>query len=223
MPIFHGNTIGQGVVLNTPSADGTAGQVITTDGSGNLSFVSTYADTVADMLALTPTDGDMCQTLGYTTLGDKGANLYRFKNTTGLTIDGGITMPGYGGVLGFDASHVFDGTAGTGFWLAVETEKPSPHQFGCISDGATDDLDPLQRFVNYVIVNEKSVKFTGKFAISDTLYIKHPTSATTAVNFFELEMPLGLNANAFMSPNMIGYIGSAEGTDSPHWSVQSNR
>ena len=38
MPIFHGNTIGQGVVLNTPSADGTAGQVITTDGSGNLSF-----------------------------------------------------------------------------------------------------------------------------------------------------------------------------------------
>ena len=38
MPIFHGNTIGQGVVLNTPSADGTAGQLITTDGSGNLSF-----------------------------------------------------------------------------------------------------------------------------------------------------------------------------------------
>ena len=35
-------------------------------------------DTVADMLALTPTDGDYCQTLGYTTLGDEGANLATF-------------------------------------------------------------------------------------------------------------------------------------------------
>lgn len=40
MPSFHGNTIGRGVVLLTPTADGSADQIIKTDGSGNLSFVA---------------------------------------------------------------------------------------------------------------------------------------------------------------------------------------
>lgn len=38
MPIYHGSTIGRGVVLKTPSSDGDEGQPLTTDGSGNLVF-----------------------------------------------------------------------------------------------------------------------------------------------------------------------------------------
>ena len=38
MPQYHANTIGLGVTLLTPSADGISGQALTTDGSGGLSF-----------------------------------------------------------------------------------------------------------------------------------------------------------------------------------------
>ena len=38
MPSYHGATIGSGTVLTTPTADGANGQVIQTDGSGQLSF-----------------------------------------------------------------------------------------------------------------------------------------------------------------------------------------
>ena len=40
MPSFHAITIGNGVVLNTPSADGSAGQFLQTDGSGGLDWGS---------------------------------------------------------------------------------------------------------------------------------------------------------------------------------------
>lgn len=40
MPFFHGSTIGQGVALDTPSADGSAQQFLQTDGSGNLVFAT---------------------------------------------------------------------------------------------------------------------------------------------------------------------------------------
>lgn len=38
MPVFHATTIGKGVVLNTPTADGGAGAIPFTDGAGQIAF-----------------------------------------------------------------------------------------------------------------------------------------------------------------------------------------
>ena len=40
MPVYHGATIGKGVVIDTPIADGSPGQVMETDGAGALSFTT---------------------------------------------------------------------------------------------------------------------------------------------------------------------------------------
>jgi hypothetical protein len=48
MPAFHGNTIGVGLVLLTPTADGQPDEVMTTDGAGNLALAKVKTAGLAD-------------------------------------------------------------------------------------------------------------------------------------------------------------------------------
>lgn len=99
---------------------------------------------VAGMFLLKVNDNQLVQTLGYTTEGI-GANLYRYDASSTATIDGGFVQPGIGGTLSFSGS-TFNGTSGTGRFIAVDQSKIIPSRFGVV--GAADDTNTLLRCVN---------------------------------------------------------------------------
>ena len=74
------------------------------------------------------------ETNGHTQAG-LGASLYRYDESSTEAIDGGFVLPGAGGSLSFDASEVFDGTAGVGRWIMVDQSRAHVESFGAIGNG----------------------------------------------------------------------------------------
>ena len=95
-----------------------------------------YATITAMLAATAPTDGTVIQTYGYTTAG-LGGNEYYYSSGSAATINGVTVLPGVAGTMSLDATGVFDGTAGTGRYLAV-TPKYDPVLAGADNTGSTD-------------------------------------------------------------------------------------
>jgi hypothetical protein len=84
MPQFVAPFIGRGVVLKTPTADGSSGQVIQTDGAGTLSFASA-AGGIPDLDIRTISTSDTV------VVGDKG-KLLDVTDAATLTLDDSATL-----------------------------------------------------------------------------------------------------------------------------------
>lgn len=87
-------------------------------------------------------DNQIVQTMGYSTEG-VGANLYRYDAGSSATIDGGFVLPGVGGALSFSGT-TFNGTAGTGRFIAIDQTQADVTKFGALGDGITDDSSKIQ-------------------------------------------------------------------------------
>lgn len=126
-------------VLNGP---GGTGRYLRLSGSTSNADIPSVA-TVSDLFALTAIDGRLYRTLGYSTAGT-GANAYRYSSSSTATIDGGFVLPGVGGTLSFSGT-TFNGTAGTGRFIAVDQSVADVAKFGALGDGVTDDGPALRR------------------------------------------------------------------------------
>lgn len=82
-------------------------------------------------------DNQLVQTQGYSIEG-LGANIYRYDAGSSATIDGGFTLPGLNGVLSFSGT-TFNGTVGTGRFIAVDQSVADVTKFGAVGDSSTDD------------------------------------------------------------------------------------
>lgn len=92
--------------------------------------------------------------LGYTVAGDGGGQSLRYDANSTATIDGGFVFPGPGGVLSFSGT-TFNGTAGTGRFIAVDRSVAYADRFGVKADWVypftgTDNAPILQRCINAV-------------------------------------------------------------------------
>jgi hypothetical protein len=132
-------------------------------------------------------DNQLFQTLGYTTEGI-GANLYWYDSGSAATIDGGFTLPGIGGALSFSGT-TFNGTAGTGRFIAVEQSIADVTKFGAVHDGTTNDWGSIQRAINTA----------GGLASRPTVHMpggKYKTTSTLTVTQNSVSI-VGLSAPSF--------------------------
>ncbi len=131
----------------------------------SISYKATPVLNVSKLFSIKAKHDDVFQTLGYTTKG-VGSNLYRYDATSSATPDGGFTLPGIGGTLSFSGT-TFNGTAGTGRFIAVDHTVADVTKFGALGDGVTDAWGSIQRCVNTAFANETGVMLpAGSFAIS---------------------------------------------------------
>lgn len=86
-------------------------------------------DTTAALASAPQYQGRLWQTRGYTTVGDGGANLYRYDVDSTATVDGGWVLNGPGGV---------------GRYLAVDTSVANVKQFGAVGNGVANDTSAIQ-------------------------------------------------------------------------------
>lgn len=131
-------------VINGP---GGVGRYLRLAGGSGAAALADVANKVADvtaLLATSPSDNQLYQTLGYTTEG-VGSNLYRYDAASSATIDGGFVLPGPGGTLSFSGT-TFNGNAGTGGrFIAVDQTVADVTKFGALGDGSTDDTNAILR------------------------------------------------------------------------------
>lgn len=151
-------------VINGP---GGVGRYLRLAGGSGAAALADVANKVADvtaLLATSPTDNQLYQTLGYTTEG-VGANLYRYDAASTATIDGGFVLPGPGGTLSFSGT-TFNGNAGTGGrFIAVDQTAADTSQFGAIYDGSTDSTNAILRAVTF----SQLTWITGQAKVTDTV------------------------------------------------------
>lgn len=125
-------------VINGP---GGVGRYLRLAGGSGAAALVDVANKVADvtaLLATSPSDNQLYQTLGYSTEG-VGANLYRYDSASTATIDGVFTFPGPGGTLSFSGT-TFNGDAGDGGrFVAVDQTVADVTKAGAVGDGTTDD------------------------------------------------------------------------------------
>lgn len=88
---------------------------------------------VAALASITPANGSTVVTQGYYTVGDGGANVYKYDSGSAATIDGGF---------------VIDGPGSVGRFLAVDQTVANVKQFGAAGDGVTDDTSSIQAALN---------------------------------------------------------------------------
>lgn len=116
-------------VINGP---GGVGRYLRLAGGSGAAALVDVANKVADvtaLLATSPSDNQLYQTLGYSTEG-VGANLYRYDSASEATIDGGFVLPGPGGTLSFSGT-TFDGDVGDGGrFIAVDQTVADVTKFG---------------------------------------------------------------------------------------------
>ena len=91
-------------------------------------------------------DNQLVQTQGYSSEGI-GSNLYRYDAGSSATIDGGFILPGLSGTLSF-SGITFNGSVGTGRFIAVDQTIANVMVFGAIGDGVASDEYAIQRAMN---------------------------------------------------------------------------
>lgn len=162
-------------------------------------------------------DGALAHTKGYTSAGGVGENRYRYDAGSSATIDGGFVLPGVGGTLSFSGA-TFNGTAGTGRWIAVERETVKVEQFGAVCDGSTDDSSAMQRAANtgkYLILPKKTIKATWSInPSSSSLRIVGNGTRLTAANANEFALTVtGSYPGGVCSIEGIDFYGANPGKD----------
>src|SRR6056297_3362751 len=90
-----------------------------------------FAANVAALSSLSVRDGDLITLAGYYSAGDGGGQILQYDSDSSVTPDGGFVFPGIGGVLSFTGT-TFDGTNGTGRFVAVDQGAANLRQFGCV-------------------------------------------------------------------------------------------
>lgn len=128
--------------------------------------------TVNDLFSLKGIrDNQLVQTQGYSTEG-VGANLYRYDASGAATVNGGFVLPGLNGTLSFSGT-TFNGTSGTGQFVAVDQSVADVTKFGGIGDGVTDDANSIQRAVSSITFAGGEVFFPiGKYVVSSTITVE---------------------------------------------------
>ena len=121
--------------------------------------------TVSDLFSLKSIkDNQLVQTQGYSTEG-VGTNLYRYDGAGAATIDGGFVLPGVGGTLSFSGT-TFNGTEGTGRFVAIDQTVADVTKFGALGDGVADDSSPYLRVLQSATDNDVAAVFIGDFKLS---------------------------------------------------------
>ncbi len=104
-----------------------------------------HALTVAALKTLTPADGEIIETSGYTTAGDGGRATYRYDaSSTATADDGSVIAP----------------DSGTGRFL-LQDAVPNLRQFGAAGDGTTDDTSAIDAASAWLAVGgDRALKLT---------------------------------------------------------------
>ncbi|MEM1276565.1 MAG: hypothetical protein AAGH74_08565 [Pseudomonadota bacterium] len=145
-----------GIDAVIPGATATNAGVLSAADKSRLDALSGQLDlpdfaTFAEAQASTPT-GDFLRTAGYASAGDGGGALYARV----------ASDPGHDGVL-----QVADGS-----FFELSVQRVTPHMFGAVGDGATDDFVPLQKFFDYMSTRPEIIgDFMGSWAVSSTINI----------------------------------------------------
>ena len=144
-------------MITKPTNGGTHGNVRT----AVVSLIDRTTTNITSLLALTgiPT-GEVVHLLGYTSAGDGGGQTLYYSSGSSATINGGTVFPGIGGTLSFDSSGVFNGTAGTGRYLAANTDTFYAKLWGCLGDGSDDSVN-LLRIMNAAVANRVWIDLQG--------------------------------------------------------------
>ena len=104
-----------------------------------------------------PADGQLVQTLGYNTQGDTGDNIYEYVASHSGTPNGGTILPGLGGTMSLDSAGLFDGTEGTGRYIAASA--PRVTQWGDSLLAAAAALETLE--INKVLSINSTAEISG--------------------------------------------------------------
>lgn len=129
----------------------------------SISYTPTPVLNVSKLFSINARQDEVFQTLGYSTKG-VGGNLYRYDSGSAATIDGGFVLPGVGGLLSF-SGITFDGTAGTGRFLAVDQSVANVQQFGGTNDAIKRALQKS------TVLFPSGVYTVGSLNISNGTYI----------------------------------------------------
>lgn len=162
-------------------------------------------------------DNQLVQTQGYITEG-VGANLYRYDSGSSATIDGGFTLPGIGGTLSFSGT-TFNGTAGTGRFVAVDQTVADLKKFGALGDNV-DDTNAVARWFyalnickvlyapvgTYKCTSAMQVPSVNEYSISGagnrTIFIYTPTDGSA---FLDLNGTYGAHLSSFRISGQSAY------------------
>jgi len=122
-------------------------------------------DTAAALFSLSVPNGTTRTSKEYSA-GNGGAAKYKYDASSTATIDGGFVLPGAGGSLSFNASDVFDGTAGTGRWIRTDQSKAVVTEFG------TDGVDDSGAFRRAIAAAKTVMVPKGSFVCSRDLVLE---------------------------------------------------
>lgn len=130
----------------------------------SISYNPTPVLNVSKLFSINARQDEVFRTLGYSTKG-VGGNLYRYDAASGATPDGGFVLPGIGGTLSFSGT-TFNGTSGTGRFIAVDQSVVQAEHFGAIGDGTTDSSNAVLRAAS--VAGSPLVLFgAGTFIVGD--------------------------------------------------------
>ena len=152
--------------LDEMAEDGTLDEMITA--YINLKSMLVF-NTVANMKEATNlVNGSYVQTLGYNSVNDNGASMYKIRNVTNEDVvdDGSIIALN-------DENLVAE--------LIIENNTIKPEQFGCYGNGITDDTSKFKKALNFAIENKYKLIGIKDYVINETLTIY-------SNNYFELNI-----------------------------------
>ena len=159
-------------------------------------------DTVADMQASTNLEeGCFARTLGFNSLNDGGASIYKIKDVTGVTTND------------YDKLAIGDDLYAE---LSVEGSV-YPEQFGCAADGTTDDSAAFQACVDFAHNNNVSVDLNEKTYLLNsgvTIYTKTNINGNNGTLKSTDDAPILKSASPISSVRLqdINFIGANDVT-----------
>jgi hypothetical protein len=158
-----------------------------------------FVSNVAALETAAPLDGELFMTLGYTTAGDGGANLYRYDVASVATVDSG---------------WVIDGPSSVGRYLAVDTSVANVRRFGAFGDGTTDDTAAIQAAIDAATSARLSIAAdaggsTINRRISPAVRFPLGTYVTSAPLIFDNDVdPVNIEGNEAILLADAGFTGS---------------